>query len=107
MGVDRRSAGYGEQLPLRASPATNGREFSGVNILGSKAAAESVMILAEETEADFLNFMKINVWAPLRLPCLCRGTVCQRDGVLFSTLHRMKVRVRLSPSAHTPYSRLH
>jgi NAD(P)-dependent dehydrogenase (short-subunit alcohol dehydrogenase family) len=56
------------------------KEFGGVDILVNNAATVSLGTLAQETGAEFLRIMKVNVWAPLYLSRLCRDSMAKRGG---------------------------
>jgi NAD(P)-dependent dehydrogenase (short-subunit alcohol dehydrogenase family) len=56
------------------------KEFGGVDVLVNNAATVSLGTLAQETGAEFLRIMKVNVWAPLYLARLCRESMAKRGG---------------------------
>ena len=55
-------------------------EFGGVDILVNNVAVLPWGPLADAEEAQFLDAMKTNVWAPLHLSTLCRESMCARGG---------------------------
>ena len=55
-------------------------EFGGVDILVNNVAVLPWGPLADAEEAQFLDAMKTNVWAPLHLATLCRASMCTRGG---------------------------